>query len=519
MISQEMEEVSSLEARIDGAQQLADSQVIILQESEEILEEAKKLKYLAHITFKRLQDTSLDLNALDEKSATWKRPSTPPPQAAYDNMMNEKQKLAESHSQGIQLFRDDFQRVSQQVYELEAEVEGRRSILAYINESIRSLVDRRKQLLLQINRKKDLIGPRRRLPAELWALVFQEYIEEAETAYANNQREGKVVFPTLKLSHVCRFWRETVHNQPVLWKYIALPRAVEVSRSQWDRVNYYRYHLGSTLPLAYVTPDSRGELGSRLRVSDLLARFAAFQVLELRVSRRNSEAEDLLASLRVPVEELRLVGTVKSGNPGTSCPLKVVALKNVMGLYCVHVQPSIRNSVPHDPTMAITLVDFTQSYIDVRSVILFLEALPTVTTVVISLLSPYNIDSDGLRSAFTLPNLSAIVVPLAVIDILFAREVHLPSLSSVSLVECEDLFGQSRLSRWKEFLMVRDRRHLITDLTISGLPVVDLGSSTDQLLLEELPSLSRLSLRGRAVIAGLRTLSEHKHLFGKLCEM
>ncbi|KAG8835123.1 hypothetical protein FRC18_001024 [Serendipita sp. 400] len=517
MIHQEEEEISSIESQLVDAQRLAVSQLIVLQESEATLEAAKRVNCLMRVALGRLRDTSFDIDSLGEMSTTWKRPSTPPPQVAFDNLMTEKERLVESHSQSIQSSQINLQRAAQQVYQLEEEVESRRSILAFIDDSIRSFVDRRKQLSYQIDKKKDLIGPRRRIPAEVWALIFNEYIDEEEAVYENNQREGRAGYPTLRLSHVCRFWRETVQTHPVLWRYIALPRATEVSRNQWERINHYRLHLGVSLPIAYIIPDSRGGTGSGLRLSDLLSRFAGFQVLELRVSRRNSEAEDLLASLNTSIGELRLIGTFKSGNAGTSCPLKVMALKHVKNLQCIYVQPSIRNSVPHDPTMAISVVGFTQSNIDVRSIILFLDALPTVTEVSFSLPYPYTIDGDGLRSPIVLPNLSTIIIPLAVIDVLFTREVNLPSLTSVSLFYCD--CGYSNLERWKGFLSIMKRRQQITHLTVSGVSAIELSPLIGKIFLEDLPSLSHVTLQGKAAVFGLKALVEQRSLSTRLKEV
>ncbi|KAG8810907.1 hypothetical protein FRC19_004251 [Serendipita sp. 401] len=194
-----------------------------------------------------------------------------------------------------------------------------------------------------------------------------------------------------------------------------------------------------------------------------------------------------------------------------------MALKHVKNLQCIYVQPSIRNSVPHDPTMAISVVDFTQSNIDVRSIILFLDALPTVTEVSFPLPYPYTIDGDGLRSPIVLPNLSTIIIPLAVIDVLFTREVNLPSLTSVSLLYCD--CGYSNLERWKGFLSIMKRRQQITHLTVSGVSAIELSPLIGKILLEDLPSLSHLTLQGKAAIFGLKTLVEERSLSTRLKEV
>jgi hypothetical protein len=90
---------------------------------------------------------------------------------------------------------------------------------------------------------KDLIGPRRRIPDELWSMIFWDRVMEDEEEYQVTWREGNPPFTTLKLSWVCRLWRQIIIEQPSLWQYIALPRTLYLSPAQVERVKYCQQRL------------------------------------------------------------------------------------------------------------------------------------------------------------------------------------------------------------------------------------------------------------------------------------
>ncbi|CCA70763.1 hypothetical protein PIIN_04698 [Serendipita indica DSM 11827] len=99
--------------------------------------------------------------------------------------------------------------------------------------------------------KKNLASARRIVPVEVWEYIFLLCVSEEEALFGDNQRNGRPPFTALKLSGVCRQWRDIVTGQPKLWQCIAIPHHDKISTGQRGRISYYRAQCSPLLPKVY----------------------------------------------------------------------------------------------------------------------------------------------------------------------------------------------------------------------------------------------------------------------------
>lgn len=268
-------------------------------------------------------------------------------------------------------------------------------------------------------------------------------------------------------------------------------------------------------PIVYTAPESRGVPGSTLRTLQLLQKFERFKKLELRVSRRTSEAEDLLAALGPHVEELVLIGTFKSGTPGTSCPLKYAALVNVRKITCMHLQPLMRSSSSNPDASHLTTARFVQNTIDPRSILQFLEALPTIERVTVDLLTSYSSEGDTVRTPVALPGIKRIGGSVDVLCALFTQAEALPNLEHVTL-QSEGVNDKLDSEiQWSRFLGTHSRAISIHSLTLGTFPlpssVVDLSEAYARIV-QQLPHLRSLHLMEDAALHALEGMTITKNI-------
>lgn len=486
-----------------------ESQKTSLQDCQALLAVAKEVQSLAQLRLEQVVTISEVLRKLEGRDSSPKSQSNSALSIMYQRVMAAKESMEEWQINDQQEAQDMLKLTSHCAFDLENEVDANKSMLALSARSLEFLVTLKKGIETEILPMKELLGARRRLPAELWGQIFLERVINDEEEYKSRGRDGTPPFTALKLSTVCQFWRAIVQGQPSLWQYIAIPRATAISRSQWDRVDHHRAMARGSPCIVYVVPDSRGEQGSTLHQYLLLQQFSQFRSLELRVSRRTSEAEDLLAATQPRVDELILIGSVKQGSSGTSCPLVYKALKNVRTLRCIDVHPSMRLSSPHTQQLPITSAYFQQTYLDSRSMIQFLEALPELETLTIDLHWPYTIEADNSRSPVIIHNLTNVNTSAAVLVALFTDEVMLPALQCITIQLSTE--SRSEELHWSTFLNVHQRRSSIKSLTLAseesefsraGIHCPE----TYAQMAGQIHELERLELKGDCVVAILERL-------------
>lgn len=477
-----------------------------VQEYESMLLIAHDLLRHTEANFKAIRDVYQSLTYLMKRSESQSTLESPQ-RMIYDQMLKDRGDLEVRHANSLSVAEEDLSRASKRVYELEAELEASKSMLAFLLRAISFQTHLKLRIQEELQPMKDLIGARRRVPEEIWAEIFRERLEEDEDHFLRSNREGIPPFTIFKLSWVCKFWRTVAHHHPILWRYIAIPRASEVSPYQHDRFMFCLSLTKRCPPFVYVVPDSRGEPGSNLRIQQLLKQVERFAKLELRISRRNSEAEDLLAAIQPTVEQLILVGTFKPGCPGTSCPLKHRAFTHAHQVTFIHVQPLVRSSSPQPEIIDLTSVKFVQDDMDARGIISFLESLPIIEEVHVNVLSRFVIKEDASRPSVILPGIKRITADLEVLHSLFPQEVMLPELEEINIQSSAKHVAMDGEELWRGFLAIHSRFATIKSLKMGILlltsNIFNISKAYGRVI-QQLPNLRSLHLVDTAAHHTLR---------------
>ncbi|PVF93182.1 hypothetical protein CPB86DRAFT_838768 [Serendipita vermifera] len=182
---------------------------------------------------------------------------------------------------------------------------------------------------------KDLVGPRRRMPAELWSLIFWERVMEDEEEFEESDRYEPPPFTTLKLTWVCRLWRQIVTQQPALWSYITILPALYLSSKHCERLNFFKERLKGHLPTVYMGEIRDGPEKEGVHLGSILRIFNAIETLELRVTTKASDAERLLGATSLHINVLCLNPSFQRRlSTGTKVMLSYDAVSNIKTIKC-----------------------------------------------------------------------------------------------------------------------------------------------------------------------------------------
>ncbi|ESK91267.1 hypothetical protein Moror_2896 [Moniliophthora roreri MCA 2997] len=113
--------------------------------------------------------------------------------------------------------------------------------LATLGKAIRKLKSERTSLLESVARRRSLVSPMRRIPLEIWDLIFSEavaswpgpsrtisspryslYVHYDHGDTETLPRSGEVFAPSMILSHVSSQWRTMLFSMPHLWSSISV---------------------------------------------------------------------------------------------------------------------------------------------------------------------------------------------------------------------------------------------------------------------------------------------------------
>jgi hypothetical protein len=432
-----------------------------------------------------------------------------------------KERIELSHVELLKVAESALEEATRKVRDIEKEIDAHKSVIYFINHSLNSSLELREKSKDRIQRMKEVIGPLRRMPDELWLQIFEERVTDDEEIYEKNMRAGKIPFTVLKLTWICRHWRWIITEHPPLWRYIAIPRALSTTESQWERIEYFRQRVKKMPPIVYTVRHSRGLERSGFYLRDLLRRFSSFKSLELFVSRRFENVDYLLASARPRMEELILRGFPKEGDPVIHCAIRHKAFHHVKTLSCFHVQPIIREDFGEEEA-ELTSLNFCQADIEQFATITFLDDLTSITTVTIDMIAPFTIDGDPINSATTLNHITTLSANLVVLTTLFNGNVILPNLQSVTVRQEPTMSMYDTKAHWASFLSHHKRKETISTLGILGLPFIESpeeGTKSWGPFIGQAASVTHLVLEGPAVVPVLENLVATKSIPSKLVKL
>jgi hypothetical protein len=403
----------------------------------------------------------------------------------------------------------------------EEEYESNGSLLHYASQCLEARIELRARLGDTIRQMKDIVGPHRRVPNELWSAIFWERVTEDEEDYGKTWRSEAPPYTTLKLTWVCQLWRQIVTNQSALWRYISIPNSIYVSPSQRDRVELFKLRVKTCSPSIYMTPGSVFMGKNKIHLKSLLGGFNMLKRLELRVFPDVKPFELLLKELELHIEELALISLDKGRLRDITINLSYQAIKNVNAITCSSIRPRIDTVTFQDKQAQLYSLRLYQLAVDNKETIAFLEA-SGVTFLNLDMRHGCTFPEDNfVDSDKALTCLEAIKAPFSALS-LFNRHVYLPNLRTLQLTRAGNMSATETLRVWDSFITSHDRKDTIETLELSGLPEIESPSDAAKFcsdLIIQLPNLVRLFLTGNAAAPSLQSMTDSKNFPPKLDEI
>jgi hypothetical protein len=516
LIRTEEKELEEIEARISTIKQEMDDQKLAIQAHESILMLARHLDSSAKTTIDIVDSGKAQLSLPTNPESY--DPTTPniPPSMSLSESAPAWNSLMDKQAELLRAAESTRREASQRARDAEREVESHQSMLYFRDQTLNSLLDNKQKAEERILQMKDVISSRRRIPDEIWVLIFMERVKEDEEPYTYADLPEPPPFTVLRLSWVCRLWRTIILEQPVLWRYIAVPFLENPSTSQWHRVQYFRERVGAIAPYVYTVRPSKPSRVPFHNFVDMFEQFTNFGRLKLNIESESTFIGRLVATLRPTVQDLTLVGElVERSVPDLHLNISPF-FHNVKFLRCIHVLPfdlltlqgQTGTTIPHLET-----IDLDLHHVSPARLISLLRNTPSLTTLVLHL--PWTHSSNHVTSAVTLVNITSISCDLRTLTLVFDSNVSLPKLSNLSIEQVlkykEGDYNDRVLGRWDSFISVENRRDKISSLGLSSsVPRVHQIKTAGRCshIINSLQRIECLVLTGSPVVPALEELAE-----------
>jgi hypothetical protein len=476
---------------------------------ESALHVAKTLHTNAEKAFLSLSELSASL--LEDPSSSVTSPAASPTR----RMKSIGKGLIETHTTYLKTAESALEQARQEYRRAEEESDANGSLFHYIDDSLTARVELRFRVEENIRRMKDMLSPRRRVPNELWCMIFRERVTEDEDEHEETFRRQMPPFTTLKLTWVCRLWRQIISEQPSLWQYIALPRTLYLSPSQADRVKYFQRHLKKHPPKLYMMRGSRGAGRDIVPLQPLWSMFSSVNRFEAQLRPESRSVQIFLNSVEVPIKDLILTSSPNGEEQDSDILLSYNAIKSVESLMCYGVRPCVDSSRSDEEQAQLNSLLLRLHEVDNTELILFLE-ISGASTLIIVPWNEWSVDeADGVEQDIELTRLNAIEAPLAVLKYAFNQHVLLSGLCTLRIdLDSTRTIGQA-LYLWTSFLSIHERRDTVTTLDIWGLPEerssADMSAMLSQLI-NQTPNVENLVLRDTAAVPSLQGLASSKKI-------
>jgi hypothetical protein len=456
------------------------------------------------------------LSSLSELSSSLlKDPDFPLPASPTQRMMSIGQGLSETHTTYFNTTQAALEQARREHRAAEEELDINSSLFHRINHSLTSRIELRSQVEDNLRQMRDLIGPRRRVPDELWSMIFWERVMEDEEEYGETWRDEKTPFTTLKLTWVCQLWRQIIVEQPSLWQYIALPRNVYLTPLQADRVKHFREHLKGYSPKFYMVHQSRGARNDGVHLQALLAGLPSMHRFEAQILPDPQPMQAFLNSIEIPIQRLVLISCPDGQQREIVVSLSYNAIKGVKSLECYGVQPCVDQARLDENQAQLDSLYVSLSELGNANLIFFLEA-SGVAKLNLKPWDEWSIGEDGVERDVLLTRLETVSAPLPVLKYAFNQHVLVPNLRTLTVDLDSDYNINDSLEFWTSFLSIHERRNNITTLEISHLPAR--GSSAEETsvmlskFINHVTNVEDLTLTKEAVTPSLRGLADSKKI-------
>lgn len=455
---------------------------------------------------------------------------------------------------------------SQRIRDAERDIDSSKSTVYFLNQSLIDLLEiqaKTEHRLLQI---RDITSSRRRMPDELWTLIFKERVMEDELPYTSSHISKPPPFTTLRLTWVCRLWRTIIEEQPLLWRYIAIPFSRYLSVAQLERIKYFMRRIRNIPPYVYVVcPQRNGKSKTSLReryespmnspsspesisstraqgnasdcsdsgdrkkppttytVAKILTKIPSFSRLKLYVVARWNVLFEIPDTFQPSIQHLVLV-TNYGDLEGFDVPVEMYPFfKNVKSLRANYVQmQSLEWSMnsKYYGMPCLETVHIKVSSVSRASVSVILDGSPNLKSLRIEHVPA--IHSSTINHGLTeVRDLQGAFVSIASISCstdnlfaLFTSNVHLPNLRQVTILQAltssREASNAQAIVKWNRFLSVGQRSLTITTLGLSAHYYPALVLKTFGRCLQfivALPNVNHLILEDSLVVPALEELS------------
>lgn len=501
-------EISNLLAEAEGYQKK-------VQEMVSALQEANTLRITAEKAHSALSELSNRLSMKDPANSTVSSPA--------QRMKEIEKSFSDTHAAYLKSAQSTLEKAREEYRHAEEEIDVNSSLFHYTHSSLTSRIGLRAQLDSNLRRMKDLLGPRRRIPNEVWSLIFWERIAEDEEEYDEGWRKGSTPYTTLKLTWVCQLWRQIIIDQPSLWCFIALPQDLYITSMQADRLRYFKERLKGHSPSVYMVYGAKGAKEGGLHLQDLLKELPRVKYFEVQITSDPTSLERFLDNAQVATQDLYLVASPRNMESETDLKISRNALKNVKSLACHGVRPTCSADPSEGEYIGPDSLYMRLQDIRPEDLVPFLEAsgVATFTIECYDDLGFYEVDEVGQDLLLT--HLTMVTAPVQALKFIFHQQALLPNLHTLNVDHDSTCNIADTMEFWASFLSIHERRDTITTLKISGLPyVVTPDEASDEMpdevpdmfsdFINQLPKLERLDLEAESVVLSLKGLVKSKKI-------
>ncbi|CCA70765.1 hypothetical protein PIIN_04700 [Serendipita indica DSM 11827] len=491
LINQDQEDVVRLTNTLEALEKKSIAQKGFIHNYEEALAIAEAMRRVAEKTRDVMAESE---NMLQPHDADTSVKSEGQSYHKHQRLFRDAQATRRSAVEEAQKATRKIAEMDASIRDIQQEIKGEQSVLAVLEMSMQSTITSIERVKADIALKEAVISARHFVPVEIWRDIFSFRVSEDEALFYDNKRKGIPPFTALKLSAVCRYWRDIVTSSAELWKYIAVPHHDRITVGQRDRITYYHNQCTPLLPEVYTYYHACDGIPVKVNlVTFMRETFAEYQTLDMFIHAfslmRGPSLRSFLELLSPKANILQLSGI---HNPGYTFDIAVDSIRYVKHLKITNKPVSIAEPSHGAPT--IPLISFTLDSITLNES-LFTGSLSSMSHLERLYLVNVTLNIEGPIISVTMPALKHLTCDLHIYPTI-SRFITSPRLDDLTLVikPMED----STMRDFDEWLGRGGERHPhIHNLTLQALHSEEFEiRNLDDTVLDHFPDVKHLRLSG-----------------------
>ncbi|CCA75664.1 hypothetical protein PIIN_09654 [Serendipita indica DSM 11827] len=198
----------------------------------------------------------------------------------YCNLLEEAKSSHERVAPALEKGARNLKAMDERIRIINDDIDGEISILATLEASKTMVHSSIEQRAHAISLKRRIISVRLIIPEEIWAKIFEISVADEEMTFIEGSRHELPPFKALKLSTVCKSWRNIVTSRSNLWRYLAIPHRHQLSPLQCARLAHCITLCRPYMPIMYTYSTEPGSLeGSVTLFSYLSQRISCYEAI------------------------------------------------------------------------------------------------------------------------------------------------------------------------------------------------------------------------------------------------